>query len=372
MLQNCKDKINKFDNQIVSLNKCEEVIKEAETKIHDTAIQFIADIRAREKQLLEEIKNIYGHDTMEYIDNKKDLATTVDGLRSTCSLTEIILKGKDMELLLLKKDVQEKLGALDAVEINDLPSTINKQINFVCGTLDMGYVEDADKPLISKQLKRPSFDHGDSGYQGPTLMHATTQTDLQGKVVKAKDSSSKQESDSDSETETDEDDEEDEEEEEEEEEETEDESEDEKPETDEKGVQTDIVDKPKNVPAQPVMKDQAIETDQIPTEEKAVNTRSRSMQSLSHMRKSPPKDETGGDNSLAARRRRRRERAHTTNLSGSLDLPESSSPDQYHNDPEAYGDRRKHRSRFLYNHSMDDDTFYDAETQGHARNSTLY
>lgn len=50
----------------------------------------------------------------------------MDSLRSTCSLTSVILKGKDIELLLLKKDVQEKLTSLNDIEIKDLPPTITK------------------------------------------------------------------------------------------------------------------------------------------------------------------------------------------------------------------------------------------------------
>ncbi len=104
----------------------------AEQKIHDTAIQFIQDIRNREKYLIEELKNLYGKELMDYIDNKKDLSTTVDGLRSTCNLTEVILKGKDIELLLLKKDVQKKLSSLNDIDIKTLPGTIKKQVGIIC------------------------------------------------------------------------------------------------------------------------------------------------------------------------------------------------------------------------------------------------
>ncbi len=69
---------------------------------------------------------------MDYIDNKKDLSTTVDGLRSTCNLTEVILKGKDIELLLLKKDVQKKLSSLNDIDIKTLPGTIKKQVGIMC------------------------------------------------------------------------------------------------------------------------------------------------------------------------------------------------------------------------------------------------
>ena len=36
--------------------------------------------------------------------------------------------GKDIELLLLKKDVQKKLSSLNDIDIKTLPNTINKQV----------------------------------------------------------------------------------------------------------------------------------------------------------------------------------------------------------------------------------------------------
>lgn len=345
LLDQCKTKINKFDGQLEDLNKCEDVIKDAETKIHEAAIQYISDIRNQEKRLIEELSNMYGKDTMDYIENKKDLAVQVDGLRSTCNLTEVILKGKDIELLLLKKDVQDKLSSLNDVDIKNLPQTITKEVNFVQGTVDLGFIQDHDRPLLSK-LRRRGFGSQDSGAPWPDFATSSTQTENDS----SDEGSSDDETDSESESDSD----------------------DEKPTFTDIGVQTEsppVVETSSEEESDDEppreMKEQGTSTDEILTEEKAVNTRSRSLQSLSSQRKSPSKDDPN-DQSLAARRRRRRERAQTTNLgqySHSFDET-TKSPDSYgENSMSSYHDRSNYRrSRFLYNNSGDHDEFYDAES----------
>jgi predicted transcriptional regulator len=73
----CKEKIERFDKQLESLNRCEEIIKTVEQRVHDKAIEFIQEIRNREKQIIEELQNIYGPDCMEQLANKKDLIVQV-------------------------------------------------------------------------------------------------------------------------------------------------------------------------------------------------------------------------------------------------------------------------------------------------------
>lgn len=72
----------------------------------------------------------------------------VESLRSTCTLTEMVLNGKDIELLLLKKDVQDKLTALGDIDVKALPATVQKQIEFVSGTVDFGRLHDRDRSTM--------------------------------------------------------------------------------------------------------------------------------------------------------------------------------------------------------------------------------
>ena len=112
------------------------------------------------------------------------------------------------------------------------------------------------------------------------------------------------------------------------------------------------------------MKDQSTETDEIPKEEKGVNTRSRSLQGLSSHRRSPTKDGSDTDNSLAARRRRRRERAQTTQINFNHSFDGGDVNYDISEEAEMTYPGRKPRSRFLPNHSTLDngDMYYDADS----------
>lgn len=149
LLDSCKSKIDLYDSQLVTLGKCESLIKAAEQKIRDTAIQFIADVRAREKELIDDLHGLYGVELMKQVEKRDELQVNLDSLKSTCSLTEIVLKGKDIELLLLKKQVQEKLTSLGDIELNSLPESVNKEVTFTPGTLELGTLEDLDSPKQS-------------------------------------------------------------------------------------------------------------------------------------------------------------------------------------------------------------------------------
>lgn len=157
LLDSCKSRIDLYDTQLNTLGKCETMIKAAEQKIRDTAIQFIADVRAREKELIDDIHSFYGEDLMKYVDQRSDLQINLDSLKSTCNLTEIVLKGKDIELLLLKKQVQEKLTSLSNIELAVLPKTVNKELSFVAGNMDLGQLEDLGTPRqsLNRTLSMP-------------------------------------------------------------------------------------------------------------------------------------------------------------------------------------------------------------------------
>jgi hypothetical protein len=82
----------------------------------------------------------------------------------------MVLSGKDIELLLLKKDVQDKLMALGDIDIKCLPSTVNKTVQFLPGSVNFGQITDGDGvtlcgPETAAASKRP------------TVSHRATQTD---------------------------------------------------------------------------------------------------------------------------------------------------------------------------------------------------
>lgn len=117
--------------------------------------------------MIEEIHNLYGPDVIALIEKKDDMHRNVDTLKSTVQLTELIIKGKDMELLLLQKEIQEKLQAFSRTSVaKELPKTVHKVIHFVPGMLDMGYIHDSDRPLLSQTRHR--FNNQSEDYFDPS------------------------------------------------------------------------------------------------------------------------------------------------------------------------------------------------------------
>ena len=64
----------------------------------------------------------------------------MENIRNTCNISEVILLGKEIELLLLKKDVEEKLNMMNQVETKALPATIEKEVDFQSGQVDLGFL----------------------------------------------------------------------------------------------------------------------------------------------------------------------------------------------------------------------------------------
>lgn len=93
-------------------------------------------------------------------------------MRSTCTLTEMVLNGKDIELLLLKKDVQDKLTALGDIDVKALPETAQKQIEFVSGTVDFGRLHDRERAT----MRQPTAD--EMGRRGGGAVARATQTEM--------------------------------------------------------------------------------------------------------------------------------------------------------------------------------------------------
>lgn len=64
-------------------------------------------------------------------------------------MTELVVNGKDLELLLLKNDVLEKLTALtSSIELRTLPATITKRVQFnAAAFVDLGSIQDRERPL---------------------------------------------------------------------------------------------------------------------------------------------------------------------------------------------------------------------------------
>ncbi|XP_076435016.1 E3 ubiquitin-protein ligase TRIM45-like [Babylonia areolata] len=178
LLTACKSKTEIYDRQLGVLSKCETVIKNTEQRIHEAAIQFIADVRSREKQLVDELHGLYGKEVMEHVQRKDEMQNKLDSLRNTCNLTELVLKGKDIELLLLKKQVLDKLSSLAIITLKDLPQSVHKHVAFVPGSVDLGELCDQSKAAALRSQHSLPAGTGHVAANGVHIRTSEAQTDM--------------------------------------------------------------------------------------------------------------------------------------------------------------------------------------------------
>ena len=106
LLDECRDRCFRLRQELDLIAGCESGILRTEERIRDTAIDYIAAVRRKEKETLDELQSVYSQDdTREFLQQKQLVQETLQNLESTCQLTEIILRDRSVELLLLKKQI---------------------------------------------------------------------------------------------------------------------------------------------------------------------------------------------------------------------------------------------------------------------------
>ena len=142
LVENVKNKVSLFQTQLVLISKCGDAIKMAEDQIRDSTINLIGSIRNNEKKLMNEIHEAFGENTREFIESKVCVQETLDNILSTCNLTDIIMKDKGIELLLLKKNLQQKLELLQDVNVPKVPPKVDRQFHYVPSTVRHGFIRE--------------------------------------------------------------------------------------------------------------------------------------------------------------------------------------------------------------------------------------
>lgn len=142
-LRQCRQKISEIRNRLDLLRQCETRILYTQNEIHSVALSFIDAIRQRENALVLELSQFYGDETTDYLKKRDDLESFLDQLKSTCNLTEMVVKGKDIEMLLLKKQLCQKFDEFEEIKLEPIPINISKKAFFVPGSIDLGKIVDS-------------------------------------------------------------------------------------------------------------------------------------------------------------------------------------------------------------------------------------
>ncbi|KAH9525338.1 hypothetical protein Btru_001088 [Bulinus truncatus] len=138
LLSKCKERLNQVSTRLNVIDKFEFTVKDVKDTIRDLAISYIAQVRAKEKELMKHIDELYGGEIKVFVEQKTSLQESLDELQSTCNLTDIMLKDKGVELLLIKKEVESKMTHLLGPTLPDIPSDPRYDVKFVPGDVALG------------------------------------------------------------------------------------------------------------------------------------------------------------------------------------------------------------------------------------------
>lgn len=119
-------------------------------QVRDAVIDCVSAVRRRETELLTQLRAAFAGDAavQAFIADRPSIDSTLRGLESTCQLTDVIVRERSVELLLLKDDIADRMSSLLATSLAQPPPhmrtthvrfipTPDSRIPFPVGRLDL-------------------------------------------------------------------------------------------------------------------------------------------------------------------------------------------------------------------------------------------
>ncbi|UJR34103.1 hypothetical protein I4U23_021512 [Adineta vaga] len=160
-LDGCKVRMNELEVYLNVIRRCDANIAQIEASIHALASTFEKSLRIKEQELVQQISELYGEETNEFIKRREELDEYFEQIKNTCSLTELVIHGKDIELLLVKKQLVEKFRELDAVELDPLPENICMRLDFQPGQLHLGTLKICEMTPVDDDEREGEIEEDD-------------------------------------------------------------------------------------------------------------------------------------------------------------------------------------------------------------------
>ena len=93
------------------------------SQVRDAVIECVTAVRRRETELLSELRAAFAGDpaVQAFVADRSAVEATLRGLDSTCQLTDVIVRDRSVELLLLKDDIARRMTALLATSLAQPP-----------------------------------------------------------------------------------------------------------------------------------------------------------------------------------------------------------------------------------------------------------
>ena len=153
LVDQCKERITDIQDQLNVINKCEYELKNTEEQIKDQSIEAMATVRRLQCEMLNNLHRAYGDEALAYLKRKVFLQDALETLLGACKLTDVVMNDRSIEILLLKKQLQNKLEISLQTKYYEPPSSIFKEIRFNPHPPTFGYLHiDGNNKLESEMI----------------------------------------------------------------------------------------------------------------------------------------------------------------------------------------------------------------------------
>jgi len=109
LLDDCKTRIDAVRQQLTLADAFKSSLNTAEDHVRHAAIDAIAAVRQRERELLDGLRSFVGDDAMRFLDERDTLGLRLEELDNIRETTETMVGRTNVELLMTKKEVHERL-----------------------------------------------------------------------------------------------------------------------------------------------------------------------------------------------------------------------------------------------------------------------
>lgn len=150
--------MGELEEYVSVIRRCDANIAQIEASIHALATTYEKSLRIKEQELVQQISILYGDETNEFIKRRDELDEYFEQIKNTCSLTELVIHGKDIELLLVKKQLMEKFRELESVELDPLPENVCMRLDFQPGELTLGTLKICEMTPVDDDEREGQLD----------------------------------------------------------------------------------------------------------------------------------------------------------------------------------------------------------------------
>ncbi|CAL8086704.1 unnamed protein product [Calicophoron daubneyi] len=140
-VENATQRIVDSQARLESVNEVADFIHNLEQQIRETAEQFVEVIQKQEQEILRDLHEFVGLKNIDIIESQPAQEQQIELAESLCKDLSSYMNGQEIDMLLAKTDLCEKINELTELTLDDSEvERISTEVYFRPGTVQLGYL----------------------------------------------------------------------------------------------------------------------------------------------------------------------------------------------------------------------------------------